>query len=108
MRDRIIQLQESAEDLGFGTIQQALDAGYHEVQDLVNNTFKLEKVEDLTNRAYREAHEDWERERASLLEDLAGLQETLESLADGEPHQVSSYWADTVWHAVKFIKEREI
>ena len=63
MRDRIIQLQESAEELGFGTIQQALDAGYHEVQDLVNNTFKLEKVEDLTNQAYREAHEAWEKEK---------------------------------------------
>ena len=40
-RDRIIQLQESAEGLGFGTIQQALDNGYNEVQDLVNGTFKL-------------------------------------------------------------------
>ena len=54
MRDRIIMLQESAEELGFGTIQQALDAGYHEVQDLVNNTFKLERVEDLTNKAYED------------------------------------------------------
>lgn len=70
MRDRIIQLQESAEELGFGTIQQALDAGYHEVQDLVNNTFKLEKVEDLTNRAYREAHEAWEKERDEVLESI--------------------------------------
>lgn len=70
MRDRIIQLQESAEELGFGTIQQALDAGYHEVQDLVNNTFKLEKVEDLTNRAYRELHETWESERDEVLDGL--------------------------------------
>lgn len=107
-RDRIIQLQESAESLGFETIQEALDAGYHEVQDLVRGEFKLEKVEDLTNRAYREAHEERERERTSLLKDLADLQETLESLADGEPHQVSSYWADTVWHAIEFIKEGEI
>lgn len=70
MRDRIIQLQESAEELGFGTIQQALDAGYHEVQDLVNNTFKLEKVEDLTNKAYRELHETWESERDEVLDGL--------------------------------------
>lgn len=70
MRDRIIQLQESAESLGFSTIQQALDAGYHEVQDLVNNTFKLQKVEDLTNKAYRELHETWESERDEVLDGL--------------------------------------
>ena len=65
-----LMLQESAEELGFGTIQQALDAGYHEVQDLVNNTFKLEKVEDLTNKAYRELHETWEQERDEVLDGL--------------------------------------
>lgn len=94
MRDRIIQLQESAEELGFGTIQQALDAGYHEVQDLVNNTFKLEKVEDLTNRAYREAHEDWEKEKKIV---LGGLQNLIVH---------SAYDYDTVIRAYNFIKER--
>ena len=94
MRDRIIQLQESAEELGFGTIQQALDAGYHEVQDLVNNTFKLEKVEDLTNRAYREAHEAWEKEKNIVLGDLMNLL----------VHQV--YDHDIIERAYKFIKEQ--
>lgn len=94
MRDRIIQLQESAEELGFGTIQQALDAGYHEVQDLVNNTFKLEKVEDLTNKAYRELHEDWEKERDEVLGGLMNLM----------VHSV--YDSDTVIRAYNFIKER--
>jgi len=93
MRDRIIQLQESAEELGFGTIQQALDAGYHEVQDLVNNTFKLEKVEDLTNKAYREAHEAWEKEKNIVLGDLMNLL----------VHQV--YDHDIIERAYKFIKE---
>lgn len=94
MRDRIIQLQESAEELGFGTIQQALDAGYHEVQDLVNNTFKLEKVEDLTNQAYREAHEAWEKEKNIVLGDLMNLL----------VHQV--YDHDIIERAYKFIKEQ--
>jgi len=94
MRDRIIQLQESAEELGFGTIQQALDAGYHEVQDLVNNTFKLEKVEDLTNKAYREAHEAWEKEKNIVLGDLMNLL----------VHQV--YDHDIIERAYKFIKEQ--
>lgn len=86
MRDRIIMLQESAEELGFGTIQQALDAGYHEVQDLVNNTFKLEKVEDLTNRAYRETHEAWEKEKARLLNILRGVQEDIAEWLDNKDH----------------------
>lgn len=30
-RDRVIQLQERAEELGFSTITEAIDAGYHEV-----------------------------------------------------------------------------
>lgn len=94
MRDRIIQLQESAEDLGFGTIQQALDAGYHEVQDLVNNTFKLEKVEDLTNRAYREAHEEWEKEQRIVIGDLTNLL----------IHRVFDH--DIIERAINFIKER--
>jgi len=94
MRDRIIQLQESAEELGFGTIQQALDAGYHEVQDLVNNTFKLERVEDLTNQAYREAHEAWEKEKNIVLGDLMNLL----------VHQV--YDHDIIERAYKFIKEQ--
>lgn len=98
MRDRIIQLQESAEELGFGTIQQALDAGYHEVQDLVNNTFKLERVEDLTNRAYREAHEAWLKERDTLLKNLE----------EQEEFARESYEVDhtVIRHAIEFIKER--
>lgn len=94
MRDRIIMLQESAEELGFRTIQQALDAGYHEVQDLVNNTFKLEKVEDLTNKAYRELHETWEKEKNIVLGDLMNLL----------VHQV--YDHDIIERAYKFIKEQ--
>lgn len=102
MRDRIIQLQESAEDLGFGTIQQALDAGYHEVQDLVNNTFKLEKVEDLTDRAYREAHEAWEKEKARLLNALRGVQEDIAEWLDNKDHPDIK----AINEVINFIKER--
>lgn len=64
-RDRIIQLQESAEELGFGTIQEALDNGYNEVQDLVNGTFRLEKVDE-----QEKAHKAWLKEKESVLADL--------------------------------------
>lgn len=96
MRDRIIQLQESAEELGFGTIQQALDAGYHEVQDLVKGEFKLEKVEDLTNQAYREVHEAWEKEKQQVLDELTDV------INDGELD-----WGEIVRkveHALEFVE----
>lgn len=101
MRDRIIQLQESAEELGFGTIQQALDAGYHEVQDLVNNTFKLEKVEDLTNKAYREAREEREDERRRVLADLRELLN--DYLPTGEQDEI-----EALERAIDYIEGEEI
>lgn len=64
-RDRVIQLQECAEELGFSTITEALDAGYHEVQDLVAGTFKLEKIDDMVEQ--EKAHEAWLEEKENLL-----------------------------------------
>lgn len=64
-RDRVIQLQECAEELGFSTITEALDAGYHEVQDLVAGTFTLEKIDE-----QEKAHEAWLKERDDLCERL--------------------------------------
>lgn len=101
MRDRIIQLQESAEELGFGTIQQALDAGYHEVQDLVNDTFKLEKVEDLTNKAYREEREEREDERRRVLADLRELLN--DYLPTGEQDEI-----EALERAIDYIEGEEI
>lgn len=101
MRDRIIMLQESAEELGFGTIQQALDAGYHEVQNLVNNTFKLEKVEDITNRAYREAREEREDKRQRVLADLRELLN--DYLPTGEQDEI-----EVLGRAIDYIEGEEI
>lgn len=99
MRDRIIQLQESAEALGFGTIYEALDAGYHEVQDLVKGEFKLEKIEDLTDRAYREAHEAWLKERQQVLNDL-----DIVAHSDSVPFEHK----EIVKQAIEFIRKGEI
>lgn len=65
MRDRIIMLQERAEELGFSTITEAIDAGYHEVQDLVAGTFTLEKIDE-----QQKAHEAWLKEKNKVLDDL--------------------------------------
>ena len=91
-RDRIIQLQECAENLGFSTIYEALDAGYHEVQDLVTGTFTLEKIDDLVEQ--NKAHEAWLKERDEVLGGLLNLM----------VHNVYDY--DTVIKAYNFIKEQ--
>lgn len=69
-RDRVVQLQERAEELGFSTITEAIDAGYHEVQDLVAGTFTLEKIDE-----QEKAHEAWLKEREEVLEELKNLHE---------------------------------
>ena len=74
-RDRVIQIQECAEELGFETIEQALNAGYHEVQDLVNGTFTLEKVDE-----QEEAHKAWLKERGELLGRLEKKQDKLKRM----------------------------
>ena len=89
-RDRIIQLQECAEKLGFSTIYEALDAGYHEVQDLVAGTFTLEKIDE-----QQKAHEAWLKERDEVLGGLMNLM----------VHSV--YDCDTVIKAYNFIKKGE-
>lgn len=73
-RDRIIQLQECAEELGFSTIQEAIDAGYHEVQDLVSDTFTL-KHRDAINAEgalveQEKAHQAWLKEKEHKLHTL--------------------------------------
>lgn len=97
MRDRIIQLQESAEDLGFSTIQEALDAGYHEVQDLEHNTFKLEKIANLADQAYAEAHEAWLEEKEQVLNDL-----DIVAHSDSVPFE----YKEIVKQAYEFIREQ--
>lgn len=88
-RDRIIMLQENAEELGFGTIQEALDGGYNEMQDLVNGTFRLEKVDE-----QEKAHEAWLEEQQIVLGGLMNLM----------VHKV--YDHDIIERAYKFVKEQ--
>ena len=91
-RDRVIQLQECAEDLGFSTITEALDAGYHEVQDLVAGTFKLEKIDE-----QEKAHEAWLEEKQQVLNDL-----DIVAHSDAVPFEHK----EIVKQAYEFIKEQ--
>lgn len=93
-RDRVIQLQERAEELGFGTITEAIDAGYHEVQDLVAGTFTLEKIDE-----QEKAHEAWLKERERVLADLRELRNdfVVETCQDE---------LDAIDRAINFIEEQ--
>lgn len=93
MRDRVIQLQECAEELGFSTITEALDAGYHEVQDLVADTFTLEKIDE-----QEKAHEAWLEEREEVLK---GLNEMWAGAVHG------GYEQKILERAIDFVKKGE-
>lgn len=99
MRDRIIMLQECAEELGFSTIAEALDAGYHEVQDLVNGTFRLEKVD-----GQEEAHKAWLERKEQVIKNLKTLRNTLTERGDNE----SIKNAIIIGDAILFIEEGEV
>ena len=91
-RDRVIQLQERAEELGFSTIAEALDAGYHEVQDLVAGTFTLEKIDE-----QEKAHEAWLKERDEVVADLTSVYNDIDV-----PKDCKQY----IKHAINFIREQ--
>ena len=92
-RDRVIQLQECAEELGFSTITEALDAGYHEVQDLVAGTFTLEKLDE-----QEKAHEAWLKERDDILDDLEHLKNIYKEVKPDE---------DIIERTINFVKKGE-
>lgn len=101
-RDRVVQLQECAEELGFSTITEASDAGYHEVQDLVSGTFTLEKIDE-----QEKAHEAWLQEKEQVLNGLKSLIE----FEDFQEKMLGDKYVDTgekeiLNRAVNFIKEQ--
>lgn len=101
MRDRIIQLQECAEELGFSTIQDALDAGYVEGYDLVGNKARLVKPLDFSKalEEQEKAHEAWLEERDEVLE---GLNEMYAGAVQG------GYEQKILERAIEFIKKGEM
>lgn len=102
MRDRVIQLQECAEELGFSTITEALDAGYHEVQDLVAGTFTLEKIDE-----QEKAHEAWLEEREEVFEMIDNMEkDIIDSVDKKEGHP--RYWVDTLERIRAFVEKGEM
>lgn len=89
-----LALQECAEELGFSTIAEALDNGYHEVQDLVAGTFKLEKIDEQDK-----AHEAWLKERDDILDDLEHLKNIYKGVKPDE---------DIIERTINFFEKGEM
>lgn len=98
-RDRVIQLQERTEELGFSTITEAIDAGYHEVQDLVAGTFTLEKIDEQDK-----AHEAWLEEKHQVLHTLESIKEDIIDLNNGDNNHVA---IDELNYVIDFIEKGE-
>lgn len=102
-RDRVVQLQERAEELGFSTITEAIDAGYHEVQDLDDNTFTLEKI-DVAGYEQQKAHEAWLEEKHQVLHTLESIKEDIIDLNNGDNNHVA---IDELNYVIDFIEKGE-
>lgn len=85
----VMPLQEIAEELGFSTIQDALDNGYHVVEDLVTGEATLKKLDE-----QELAHEAWLKEKNIIIGEL-------EMLINDTPYQV---YKDTLRNTIKFIE----
>ena len=90
-----LDLQEQANELGFSTVQEALDNGYTCIFNM-NGEFKLVSN---TDKAHEDAHRAWIAERDAVLDELEML--------------MSAEAADTVTRkvakdAIEFIKRGEV
>lgn len=98
-----LDLQEQAEELGFETVQEALDNGYRVF-------IKSDGTSELSNRkttpvdihaelaAMEQAHKDYLRRRQIIIDKL-------EMLRNDTPYQV---YKDTLQEAIDFLREKEI
>lgn len=89
-----LELQEQANELGYSTVQEAVDDGY-EVVYSVDRT-KLEAVD--LEEEHKKAHKEWELKRAKVL----GALEALSEYSDSKTIQKIAK------DAIDFIEEGEV
>ena len=95
---RTIALQERAEELGYETIQEAIDAGYY-VGYRANGDHYLYKPDE-----QELAHEAWLERKLQVVHNLETLREKLTKKGDNE----SIKNAIIIGDAILFIKEGEV
>lgn len=98
--DYNLKLQEQAEELGFSTTQDAIDAGYVEGYDLVNNKARLVKPLDFSKalEEQEKAREAWLEERKEVLGELISVYNDIDV-----PRDLKKY----IKHAIEFVKKGE-
>lgn len=101
-----LDLQEQAEELGFESVQEALDNGYRAFMNIDGTTklckFFINEEGSLLSvdydKAIKEAHNDYEQRKKIIIDKL-------EMLINDTPYQV---YEDTLKEAIEFIKEKEV
>ena len=91
-----LELQEQAEELGFSTTQEALDAGF-----TVDYTAKEPTLVFDNDKAYEQAHAEWEREKDIL---LRALRETKREAEDAGRDMD----ACVIKNAIEFIEKGDM
>ena len=94
-----LQLQEQANELGYGTVQEALDDGCKIEPTEVRLISPLEQKIEAEKYELKKAHEDWLEERAKVIEELTEVGAFL-SAHNEAPERVD--------HAIEFIKRGEV
>ena len=104
-----MQLQEQAEELGFETVQEALDNGCVVGTELFGDAPRLIKPIDM-QKELEEAHKAWLKEKEKVLEELESLL-TFNKDNACTPYEVSYMLEkslDKIKHAIDFIEKGEV
>ena len=94
-----LMLTEQANELGYSTIQEALDNGYEVVEDTLVKADSHDALAEM-----EKAHGAWLKERDELLGDLNQLM--MGMMASGKTTENSTDYS-IVERAYKFVKEGE-
>lgn len=101
-----IELQEQANELGFSTVQEALDNGYEVIQRTMGAPRDLDEIDREPEVWYElqkkdeleEAHETWLTEKEEVLKCLA-------LIVEYDSHEEARDYAT---RAIEFIKKGEV
>lgn len=89
-----MDLQEQANELGFSTVQEAIDNGYEAVYYDAGDVRLVPKAD----AELQKAHEEWLIRKETIINKL-------EMLRDDTPYQA---YKDTLREAINFINEGEV
>ena len=118
-----MQLQEQAEELGFETVQEALDNGYEVIQRTMGAPRDLDEIDREPEVWYElqkkdeleEAHEAWLKEKEEVLEELDVLNTYFKEIIDAsavehnlEETFIFAQLKGYVKDAIGFIKKGEV